>query len=261
MVRISRVVSATIPRCVNPFWVLLWNPVGLQVFVPIGTVSWPTWQIIHTHCPRCRSNFIGNIACGTCEMVLRLDLNDIQLDTLTIIDAVLGNGVFNDFLKYTQSTFRNSDALPWLAMVLLAFSFYRGFPELPCFNDFLVILEPVIPSQHWYDPTIHRDVQSSLSTLFLFLWTYLQKFHPICWGWSWFSDSVFAAMPVNTLRRLLRYFPHERESLQRQVMKTAGILNGIWLEMSGRKGQHQMHCEDMAWKCVWCNCITVQPRN
>ncbi len=84
-------------KCHDP--TMLWNPVGLQIFVPIGTVSGQWQWIIHTHCPRCRSNFIGNIACGTCEMVLRLDLNDIQLDTLTIIDAVLGNGVFNDFLS------------------------------------------------------------------------------------------------------------------------------------------------------------------
>ena len=63
---------------------------------------------------------------------------------------------------------------------------------------------------------------------------------------------------VNTFfAELLRYFPQERESLQRQVMKTAGDSQGMsGLRLSGWQGQHQMHWAYMGWKCVWCNCIT-----
>lgn len=47
-----------------------------------------------------------------------------------------------------------------------------------------------------------------------------------------------AAILKSTLEgRLLRYFPQERESLQRQVMKTAGdSQGGSGLRLSGWKG-------------------------
>lgn len=122
------------------FMAIHWTTPGHQhgfrisrVVSAIISMSWPRWQLG----PGFFTYIVQDVDVISLETLYVvpvrwcLNLNDI-LDTMTQYLAYLG--VPKLFLRIYIGTFRNSDALLWFVVVLLASSIYRGFPEVPCFN-------------------------------------------------------------------------------------------------------------------------------